>query len=86
MLMVAIPTAFQGLGFCHGILHDQKQVFVYKSSELIRDRDRGLCMMAYTEQVVRVCVNFLMVILHEYHSWYIPPDIISFAMESGRTL
>lgn len=37
-------------------------------------------MVAYTERVIRVCAALLFHAYDEYVLWYVPPDIINFAL------
>lgn len=78
-LFVFIPEHFRHLKVCHGLKCEQKPIFSCKSTTLLDDRESGLLVVAYTENVLRVCAVPLVAVYAVYRLWHVPPDIIGFA-------
>lgn len=85
-LLVRISSNYGHLEVCYRFLFEQEPFFAYKSREFIPDRDTGLWVVAYYERVVRVCARLLMAAYGEQRFWYVPQDVIAFALELSMAM
>lgn len=63
---VRISTTFTPLEVCHAFRYQYEPVFSYTYHVLIRDRDTGVWIMAYTERVERGCDGLLLAVYGKY--------------------
>lgn len=74
-----IPHSHKNLEVPQGFRFEEVFIFTYSSRQLIDDRGTSLWVVAYTEDVVRVCTVPLLSAYDQCFMWYVPPQVNSFS-------